>query len=194
MDSLENEWQLTGSEGGLKSAARHGMLFERIQRAEAEVSRLESRLESKERELNELQMALAYSAARQYAAEHRLERELQSVGPSNLAAEPARCQTGTNNPSWSDGRRDPEGGVIIYLPFVTEVLSTLFDAMYAFWKDYDPEHPPKSSAVARAIDERLHLTAQPNGEASRSGQAYASAIRPDCIKEADRRHHVGRRT
>ena len=193
MDSLENEWQLTGSDGSSRPATSHEILFGRVQRAEAEVSRLESRLKYQERQLTELQMALANSAARQYAAEDRLERELQSVRVSTFTAEPVDCLTGALNHSWCEGRRDPQGGVIIYLPFVTAVLSALFDAMYVFWKDYDPGNPPKSSTVARAIDERLRFTAQSNGEASRSGQAYASAIRPDCIKEADNRHHVRRR-
>jgi hypothetical protein len=193
MDSLENEWQLTGSDGSSRSATSHDILFGRVQRAEAEVSRLESRLKSKEHQVTELQMALAYSAARQYAAEERLERELQSSRASSVPAEPVDRLTGAVNHSWCNGRCDPEGGVIIYLPFVTAVLSALFDAMYIFWKDYDPGSPPKSSTVARAIDERLHFAAQSNGEASRSGQAYASAIRPDCIKEADNRHHVRHR-
>ncbi|MDE1011672.1 MAG: hypothetical protein OSB38_39020, partial [Paraburkholderia fungorum] len=53
----------------------------------------------------------------------------------------------------------------------------------------DHDHFPKSATVARAIDERLGLSSQANGEASRSAQAYASAIRPDWIKEGDNRHH-----
>jgi hypothetical protein len=77
----------------------------------------------------------------------------------------------------------------VKLPYVTSILSVLFDAMRTFWADCDHEHPPKSATVALAIDERLGLSSQQSGEASRSGQAYASAIRPDWVKEADNRHH-----
>jgi hypothetical protein len=193
MDCLGNEWQLTGSDGNSRPVNSHDILFGRVQRAEAEVARLESQLKSRERQVTELQMALAHSAARQYAAEDRLERELQSLRAMTPPTGPADCFAGTVNHSWCEGRHDPAGGVIIYLPYITAVLSALFDAMYVFWKDSNPQSPPKSSTVARAIDERLHFRAQSNGEASRSGQAYASAIRPDCIKEADNRHHVRRR-
>lgn len=77
--------------------------------------------------------------------------------------------------------------VVVTLPYVTSTLSVLFNAMRTFWADRD--HPPKSTTVAHAIDEHLGLSSQANGEASRSGQAYASAIRPDWVKEADNRHH-----
>ncbi len=193
MDSLGNEWQLTESGGGLKSTTSYEILLGRVQRAETEVSRLENQLKSKERQIAELQIALAHSAARQYAAEDRLERELESVRATASSAGLADSSTGLVNHSSGGGQRDPAGGVIIHLPYVTAVLSALFDAMYVFWKDYDMDRPPKSSTVARAIDERLDFKAQSNGEASRSGQAYASAIRPDCIKEADNRHHARRR-
>ncbi|CAB3803155.1 hypothetical protein [Pararobbsia alpina] len=190
MDSLGNEWQLTGSDGSYRAANSHDILFGRMQRAEAEVSRLERQLKSKERQVTGLQMALAHSAARRYAAEDRLERELESW-PAMVS--PVGTFTASADRSWCDGGHDPSGGVIIHLPYVTAVLSALFDAMYVFWKDYNAESPPKSSTVARAIDERLGFRAQSNGEASRSGQAYASAIRPDSIKEADNRHHVRHR-
>ncbi|HEV3424572.1 MAG TPA: hypothetical protein VG105_12515 [Paraburkholderia sp.] len=193
MDPLGNEWQLTGSSGCSGLTGSPEALLRRAQQAEAALSRLESQLKWKERQVAELQMALAHSAARHYAVEDRLERELESlramVPPGGLIDR----FTGTAGRSWCDGLHDPAAGVIIHLPYVTAVLSVLFDAMYTFWKDYDAENPPKSSTVARAIDERLDFSAQPNGEASRSGQAYASAIRPDFIKEKDRRHHFRRR-
>ncbi|MDB5782243.1 hypothetical protein [Caballeronia mineralivorans] len=193
MDPLGNEWQLTGSSGCSGPAGSLDALLRRAQRAEAEFARLESQLKSKERQVTELQMALAHSTARHYAVEDRLERELECLRAMVPPGGWIDRFTGTAQRPWGDGLRDPEGGVIIHLPYVTAVLSVLFDAIYLFWKDYDADNPPKSSTVARAIDERLDFRAQSNGEASRSGQAYASAIRPDCIKEADNRHHVHRR-
>ena len=51
--------------------------------------------------------------------------------------------------------------------------------MREHWSEWDPERPPKSSTVARAIDEKLGLKGQANGEASRSAQTFAAALRPD---------------
>ena len=87
------------------------------------------------------------------------------------------------------GDHPPEKGVVVSLPYLTSTLSVLFDAVCTFWPHYDDGRLPKSATVAHAIDERLGLKSQQNGEVSHSGQAYASAIRPDCLKEADNRHH-----
>ncbi|WP_259460756.1 hypothetical protein [Paraburkholderia sp. BL23I1N1] len=136
----------------------------------------------KDRQLCELRRALANSATVHYSFEDRLQRELDSLRimiPVNGFKE-----------DWDKPASDrPEECVVVKLPYVTSILSVLFDAMCTFWVDCDREHPPKSATVARAIDERLGLSSQRNGEASRSGQAYASAIRPDWVKEADNRHH-----
>ena len=193
MDPLGHEWQLSGIGGCCMPPGSLDVLLRRAQRAEAELSRLEDRFKLKERQVTELQMALANSTARHYAVEDQLERELERLRATVLPGAFIDRFTGMADRPWGDGLGGPEGGVIVHLPYVTAVLSVLFDAMCVYWKDYDADNPPKSSTVSRAIDERLALRAQPSGEASRSGQAYASAIRPDCIKETDHRHHVRRR-
>jgi len=79
-------------------------------------------------------------------------------------------------------------GVIVHLPHLTRTLEALFDVMREHWSEWDPERLPKSSTVARAIDQRLGLKGQVNGEASRSAQTFAAALRPDSVNETDGRH------
>ncbi|MFM0758316.1 hypothetical protein [Paraburkholderia strydomiana] len=155
---------------------------EGLQRAEAEVRRLTRCLEMKDRQLCELRKALAHSATVHYSFEDQLQRELDSLR--------VMMPVSGFQDHWGKTASDrPEEGIVVKLPYVTSTLSVLFDAMCTFWAGCDREHPPKSATVAHAIDERLGLSSQQNGEASRSGQAYASAIRPDWVKEADNRHH-----
>nr|WP_256094624.1 hypothetical protein [Paraburkholderia nodosa] len=154
----------------------------RLQRAETEVRRLTRCMEIRDRQLGELRKALAHSATVHYRVEDRLQRELDCLRIM-MPAEAFRMPSGESG----SGRSDH--GIAVRLPYVTSILSVLFDAMCVFWADCDHDHPPKSATVAHAIDERLGLSSQPNGEASRSAQAYASAIRPDWMKEADNRHH-----
>jgi hypothetical protein len=60
--------------------------------------------------------------------------------------------------------------VIVRLPYLTTILSVLFDAMHVFWGDCDDGRLPKSSTVAHAIDERLGLrTGKRRRFAHRSG-------------------------
>ncbi|MEX3916456.1 hypothetical protein AB4Y43_09495 [Paraburkholderia sp. BR10872] len=154
----------------------------RLQRAETEVRRLTRCMETKDRQLGELRKALAHSATVHYSVEDRLQRELDCLRIM-MPAEVFRM------PSGESGSERSDHGIAVRLPYVTSTLSVLFDAMCMFWADCDHDHPPKSATVAHAIDERLGLSSQPNGEASRSAQAYASAIRPDWMKETDNRHH-----
>ncbi|SEA60807.1 hypothetical protein [Paraburkholderia sartisoli] len=171
-----------GMDGRPLMPPAHAALDLRLQRAEADVRRLTRCVEVKDRQLCELRQALAHSATVHYLVEDRLQRELDSlrIRMPDEAFE-AQCH--------QSGADRTERGVVIRLPYVTSILSVLFDAMCMFWENIDRDHPPKSMTVARAIDERLGLSSQLNGEASRSGQAYASAIRPDRVKEADNRHH-----
>jgi hypothetical protein len=155
---------------------------QRLQRAEAEVRRLTRCMEMKERQLCELRKALAHSATVHYSFEDRLQRELDSL---RIMMPVNDCREHWGTPA----SERPDEGIIVKLPYVTSILSVLFDAMCTFWADRDHDHPPKSATVAHAIDEHLGLSSQQNGEASRSGQAYASAIRPDWVKGADNRHH-----
>jgi len=182
MEQLENVGKPNGRENGSAPLRAYAVLQRRVQRAEAEVCRLTRCVQLRDQQLCELRKVLAHSATMHYCAEDRLQRELDSLRIMMPADELRKqlCEPG-NDAS--------ESGVVIRLPYVTSILSVLFDAMYTFWAGCDPSLPPKSSTVARAIDERLRLSAQSNGEASRSGQAFASAIRPDWVKDADNRHH-----
>lgn len=170
----------TGSAPGMLSA--NGAPDQRLQCAEAEVRRLARCMEMKDRQLCELRKTLAHSAAVHYSFEDSLQRELESLRGMMHAS--------GFQEHWGTPASDRSGeGVVVKLPYMTSILSVLFDAMCTFWADCDHDHPPKSATVAHAIDERLGLSSQQNGEASRSGQAYASAIRPDWVKAADNRHH-----
>lgn len=157
-------------------------LRSRLQRVELEIHKLTRCIELKDQKLCELRSVLANSATVHYRAEERLQCELDAL---RINA-PAGTAQSAGAP---DDNEPPEYGVTVRLPYATMILSVLFDAMRVFWADCDRHHLPKSSTVARAIDERLGLGSQANGEASRTGQAYASAIRPDWVKEADHRHH-----
>ena len=154
----------------------------RVRRAEQEVGRLHNRLELKTQELANLTRAIVDSSVSHCDVEMRLQRELQAVCSGLGGA--------TMPMSGVPTQADLPGKLVtVELPYTTTILGVLFENMFTFWADCDPQRLPKSSTVARAIDERLGFSAQPNGEASRSAQAYASAIRPDWVKDADRRHH-----
>ena len=185
MDEHDNAWKGDGRLNCPAPLQACGALQGRLKRAEAEVGRLTRCVQLKDQQLCELRKVLAHSATVHYSVEDRLQRELDSLRIIMLA-EAVETRSGQ---SW---RHVSPGGVAVRLPYVTSILSVLFDAMCTFWAECGHDHPPKSSTVAHAIDARLGLSAQPNGEASRSGQTYASAIRPDWVKEADNRHHCRR--
>ncbi|RQS69211.1 hypothetical protein DID96_17720 [Burkholderia sp. Bp8963] len=177
-----DEWQSSVEETCSAPSCDCDAMQARLQRAEAEIRRLTRCIQLRDRKLSELRKVLANSAVAHYCVEDRLQRELDAL----------RINTPTDMtddlPNGIEG--DPQrNGVTVRLPYVTAILSVLFDTMVAFWADCDRHRLPKSSTVAHAIDERLGLSAQTNGEASRSSQAYASAIRPDWVKDADMRHH-----
>ncbi|MEK6291648.1 MAG: hypothetical protein V4793_09710 [Paraburkholderia tropica] len=177
-----NAWIPDETESAPLKQAAGAVSDQRLQRIVAEVRRLTRSIEIKDRQLCELRSALAHSATVHYSFEDRLQRELESL----RIMMPGDTVPGT----WAKPRSDQtQEGIVVRLPYVTNVLSVLFDAMCVFWADCDRDHLPKSATVAHAIDERLGLSSQQNGEASRSGQAYASAIRPDWVKEVDNRHH-----
>lgn len=156
-------------------------LHNRLKHAETEISRLTRCIQLKDQKLCELGKVLANSASAHYCFEERLQREIDAL----------RINTSTEATSEQLRQTDEDSsgcGVVVRLPYVTAILSVLFDAMRVFWADCDHGRLPKSSTVAHAIDERLGLSAQASGESSRTGQAYASAIRPDWVKGADNRH------
>ncbi|MBB5406443.1 hypothetical protein HDG34_000358 [Paraburkholderia sp. HC6.4b] len=182
MDHSHNACQAPGACDGIVSKATFNTLQRRVDRAEADVRRLTERLREKDRQLAEMGKALLRTVALHHATEEGLEEEIDSLR-AIIPVWKACLYT-------SAGPSEQSDGITIHLPFITEILSGMFDIMHTFWSSYDENNPPKSSVVAHAIDKRLNLKGQPNGEASRSGQTYASAIRPDWLKEADSRHHT----
>jgi hypothetical protein len=111
--------------------------------------------------------------------ERRLERKFSRV---------ATMQPGDPIAQKDKEIEEGENGLTVHLPHMTPTLAVLFDVMWTYWSAWDPERPPKSSTVARAIDEKLGLKGQANGEASRSAQTFAAALRPDSVNQADGRH------
>ena len=182
VDHSSNERQLPGAGEGVTPTGAPYAWQRRAQQAEDDVRRLTERLREKERQVADMGKVLIRTAALHHAIEERQEQELESLRATAPTWKSCRCV--------SDGQSEGPDGVTVHLPYVTEILSVMFDAMDTFWSGYDENNPPKSSVVAHAIDERLNLKVQPNGEASRSGQTYASATRPDWIKETDNRHHA----
>ncbi|MDR8071005.1 hypothetical protein [Burkholderia cenocepacia] len=182
MEQRDSVWRSIDSNACLAPACDCEALKIRLQRAEAQIRRLTRCIQLKDEKLSELGKALANSATAHYCVEERLQRELDAL----------RIDLPADMPSEHYGPADGDsmgGGVVVRLPYLTVILSVLFDAMHVFWADCDDGRLPKSSTVAHAIDERLGLRAPASGEGSRTGQAYASAIRPDWVKDADNRHH-----
>lgn len=186
MDHSDSAYQPPGARDGAVPASDTNALRRRVDQAEADVRRLTEQLKGRDRQLAEMGKALLRTVALHHAIEERQEGELESLRAMVPAWKTCQCA--------SDGPSEHSDGITVHLPFITEILSGMFDVMHTFWSGYDENNPPKSSVVAHAIDQRLNLRAQPDGEASRSGQTYASAIRPDWLKEADMRHHVRPRT
>lgn len=151
------------------------------QQAEASqdaVRRLTARLRGRDDRIALLEVAFSRTMIMHHVWAAHLERKLERLRQPDPA---------------SHGRGLPpehghESGVAVRLPHLTRTLQALFDVMQEYWSEWDPDRPPKSSTVARAIDEKLGLKGQANGEASRSAQTFAAALRPDSVNEADGRH------
>ncbi|MBN3846117.1 hypothetical protein G3N58_04615 [Paraburkholderia sp. Ac-20342] len=153
----------------------------RFEDAQAVASRLASRLRGRDQRILLLERALARTAALHHALEDSLEQRLEQCSslPEHAVAPEQRPQA----------RSDGAGSsVIVRLPHLTRTLSLLFEVMWEHWAQWDPERPPKSSTVARAIDAKLGLKGQADGEASRNAQSFAAALRPDSLSDADGRH------
>ncbi|PLZ01889.1 hypothetical protein CY652_14455 [Burkholderia sp. WAC0059] len=154
----------------------------RFKDAEATVSRLSIRLRGRDQRILLLERALARTVSLHHALEESLEQRLErSTGRTNCVHELDR--SGQVSP----GRIG--NGVAVHLPHLTRTLSLLFEVMWEYWAEWDSERPPKSSTVARAIDARIGLKGQATGEASRSAQTFAAALRPDSVNDLDGRHH-----
>lgn len=150
----------------------------RAEESRALIGRLTTRLRARDRRIQLLELAIARSAVMHHVWSSHLERKLerQPVADTNGSAE---------KPGVAPAH---ESGVIVHLPHLTRTLEALVDVMREHWSEWDPERPPKSSTVARAIDQRLGLKGQANGEASRSAQTFAAALRPDSVNDTDGRH------
>ncbi|MFL9989331.1 hypothetical protein [Paraburkholderia sediminicola] len=146
--------------------------------SQAAAARLTARLRGRDQRIQLLELAIARTVVMHHVWASHLERRFER---SSLPG--GNVQSGK-----SFTARENEGGAVVHLPHVTHTLHVLFDVMREYWSEWDPERPPKSSAVARAIDEKLGLKGQANGEASRSAQTFAAALRPDSVNESDGRH------
>lgn len=151
------------------------------QQAEASqdaVRRLTARVRGRDHRIALLEVAFSRTVIMHHVWAAHLERKLERLRQSDAALH-----------GWeSPPEPDRGSGVAVRLPHLTRTLQALFDVMQEYWSEWDPDRPPKSSTVARAIDERLGLKGQANGEASRSAQTFAAALRPDSVNEADGRH------
>lgn len=150
----------------------------RTEELQALVARLTVRLRGRDRRIELLELAIARTVVMHQVWVSHLERKLERSPTSGVVNHPDSFPIGLER----------EGGVTVHLPHLTQTLRALFDVMHEHWSEWDPERPPKSSTVARAIDERLGLKGQANGEASRSAQTFAAALRPDSANETDGRH------
>lgn len=164
-----------------------GDCHRQTEEARALIARLTERLRKRDRRIALLETALARTVLMHHVWASHLERKLERS--------PASASTQPSGQGLSDGARsaapvvdDSTRGVVVHLPHLTRTLEALFDVMREYWSDWDVDRPPKSSTVARAIDEKLGLKAQASGEASRSAQTFAAALRPDSVNELDGRH------
>ncbi|WP_321968305.1 hypothetical protein [Burkholderia cepacia] len=159
----------------------------RVEESRALTTRLTDRLRKRDRRIELLELAIARTVFMHHVWATHLERKLERSSVSDAERRP-NVAGHPGNPSDTAAADQSLGGVIVHLPHLTRTLEALFDVMREFWSEWDTGRPPKSSTVARAIDERLGLKAQSNGEASRSAQTFAAALRPDSVNESDGRH------
>lgn len=183
VDHGNTEYEPSWADSGAEStqAAEHGWQ-RRALRAEDESRHLTERLQAAERQISLLRNTLIDTASLYQVVKDRLEQELALLG-SRVGA------------SMSDAHAcslayDPPG-VMIRLPYLTRELRVLFEMMERYYVNFEERHPPKSAEVARAIDQKLNYRGQPGHEPSRTGQTFAAAIRPEQLREVDRRRHSG---
>ncbi|MBB5447822.1 MULTISPECIES: hypothetical protein [unclassified Paraburkholderia] len=150
----------------------------RSEESQALIARLTARLRGRDRRIRLLELAISRTAVMHHVWATHLERRLERLPLAGVAGQARRHEAVSER----------ESAVIVDLPHLTHTLEALFDVMREHWSEWDPERPPKSSTVARAIDEKLGLKGQANGEASRSAQTFAAALRPDSVVESDGRH------
>jgi hypothetical protein len=150
----------------------------RTEESKALIARLTTRLRGRDRRIQLLELAIARTAVMHHVWSSHLERKLERSPVADTSGSAEKPVVGPAH----------ESGVVVHLPHLTRTLEALVDVMREHWSEWDPERPPKSSTVARAIDQRLGLKGQANGEASRSAQTFAAALRPDSVNDTDGRH------
>lgn len=151
----------------------------RSEELQALIARLSVRLRGRERRIARLELAISRTVVMHHVWASHLERRLERL-PFTVTT------VAGDTPAAADAHAR---GVTVRLPHLTRTLEALFEVMQEYWSEWEPDRPPKSSTVARALDDRLGLKGQANGEASRSSQTFAAALRPDSVNESDGRHH-----
>jgi isopropylmalate/homocitrate/citramalate synthase len=146
--------------------------------SQATIARLSTRIRQRDHRIELLEMAITRTVVMNQVWAAHLERKLDRLPTRVITVQPQQFHVASER-----GR-----GVMVNLPHMTRTLEAIFEVMHEHWVEWDPERPPKSSTIARAIDEKLGLKGQTNGEASRSAQTFAAALRPDAINEVDGRH------
>jgi len=94
-------------------------------------------------------------------------------GFKSLGKIEARAISSQENPGWKT----------ISLPYVTKRMEAVFSVMLEYREAFESDRPPKQTAIAGAIDKQLGIEKSP----SRTGQELATMIRPDHLRESDRR-------
>lgn len=185
-ESTENFPPPSSQEADAQMAA--GDSHRQAEEVRALIARLTERLRKRDRRIALLESALARTVLMHHVWASHLERKIERSSASGTV-EAAGVQGRSDSLAPVSSFADERGrGVVVHLPHLTRTLEALFDVMREHWSDWDTERPPKSSTVARAIDEKLGLKPQASGEASRSAQTFAAALRPDSVSELDGRH------
>ncbi|WP_438391687.1 hypothetical protein [Caballeronia sp. DA-9] len=167
----EKEWQAHTTHGDGATQTEGEDLRHRLELAEQQARRLAQRLHGSNRQVQLLEQGIALSVAIHGVWRANAESEMKELRREIAAL---RAHRSRRRPL-----SNPSGNVDVSLPYMTDPLSGVFDVMRDVSKHYDGRHPPKSTLIALAIDDRLGMRHQRNGDASRSAQAIASLIRPD---------------
>lgn len=184
VDDGKKQFQLSYADADAATERADSAWQRRAQHAERVIHRLSERLKSRDKEIVRLRNALVDTASLFQEAKAKLEQDLESADTGRYT---------TTVVSLFDAKPSPGlAETVVRLPYITTTLIALFEMMSTFYADFDNQHPPKSIEVARAIDRKLNYRGQSGNEPSRTGQTYAAAIRPEWIRESDRRHHHDR--
>lgn len=150
-ESTDNHSDSTRQEDAVESSVEYWR--QQAEASQAAIARLATRLRGRDRRIELLELAIARTVVMHHVWAGHLERKLER------SPVPAPTTQSRQPPAESE----QENGVIVRLPHLTRTLEALFDVMRKHWSQWDPERPPKSSTVARAIDEKLGLVARQSG-------------------------------